>query len=78
VDQRPAFGFVPWLAFLRRALILRLLVFFDIRLIRLPAGGPSLPMHQMWLAVQARRSSAGQVLTMVVGSMPWRAALSQP
>ena len=28
-DQRPAFGFLPWLAFLRRALILRLFVFFD-------------------------------------------------
>ena len=28
-DQRPAFGFLPWFAFLRRALILRLFVFFD-------------------------------------------------
>src|SRR5699024_10929747 len=29
-QPRPAFGLVPWLAFLRRALVLRLLVFFDI------------------------------------------------
>lgn len=27
---RPAFGFLPWLAFFLRALILRFLVFFDI------------------------------------------------
>ena len=36
--QRPAFGFVPWFAFLRRALILRLFVFLDIRLTTLPAA----------------------------------------
>jgi hypothetical protein len=29
-DLRPAFGLLPWLAFLRRALVLRFEVFFDI------------------------------------------------
>jgi hypothetical protein len=28
-QPRPALGLVPWLAFLRRALILRFVVFFD-------------------------------------------------
>jgi hypothetical protein len=30
-QPRPALGLVPWLAFLRRALILRFVVFFDMK-----------------------------------------------
>ena len=63
--QRPAFGLVPWFAFLRRALILRLFVFFDMAgaTVRVPAARPQAACE----AAQATRSSAGQVLTTSVG-----------
>ena len=65
---RPALGLRPWFALLRRALILRFVVFLDIRA-GYPVGCD---------AAQAMRSSAAIVLTISAGSMPSRAALSQP
>ena len=64
-DYRPAFGFVPWLAFDLRAFILRFDVFFDIE-------------SRGYRPVQARSSSADHVLTMRSGVTPHSAARSQP
>lgn len=68
-QPRPAFGLVPWFAFLRRALTFFLFVFFDIAGRRYAVG---------WVPVQAMSSSAPHVLTMRSGSMPWATALSHP
>ncbi len=66
VDQRPALGLVPWLAFLRRALVFSFLVRFDIG----PPGYRAAP--------QATSRSASHVLITSSASTPASAALSHP
>jgi hypothetical protein len=80
-DLRPAFGLLPWLAFLRRALVLRLEVFFDIgeQGYSAPSSGPKQGRQEVGCeAAHAMRSSAAQVFTIWSTSISWRAAFSHP
>ena len=70
-DQRPAFGLLPWFAFLRRAFVRRFAVFFDI-------GEWTLLGHAAWDDAHVTRSSAAHVFTMSSVLMSRRAALSHP
>ena len=64
-QPRPAFGLVPWFAFLRRALAFFFLVRFDIRGPRYGDGGSATKVRRRYATlaeVQASTSSAVQVL----------------